>query len=330
MSLKERAKRFLLAVNSYDTAMIEGMLHENYIQHNPHVPTGRAAFLKMMLNLEQSGSKIFNLRMIQEGRFVIMHHIWHNATPFGYDQAIAFHIIRFDEDCLIAEHWNVMQEHQSRNACVCSQEAQGLETSRTQQNKNYVATLFEPKKFQSDNSFNLTSSQLLPAKGDSLDPDTQNPSIPFSYGSVRGQLGSELKQLRIQMNSHNFSITRVGVELQGAAAVIPPCGHWGTWKSKAAKEGQNPREDEKYFGPGCGSYSQVKFKAKEGKCKVKSVSIEADNPAVTMTPSLGDFSKDQEKTVSLQGSKEVHRIKIRLERRDNDEKECRFDIDLVQ
>jgi predicted SnoaL-like aldol condensation-catalyzing enzyme len=81
---------------------------ENYIQHNPRVPTGRAAFVSLLPKLKQHGSKIENKRMIQDGPYIAMHHVWKNAIPFGGNEMAAFHIIRFDSAGLIAEHWNVM------------------------------------------------------------------------------------------------------------------------------------------------------------------------------------------------------------------------------
>lgn len=48
--------------------------------------------------------------MIEEGRFVAMFHHWTNATPFGSNEKFAFHVIRFDDNDLIAEHWSVMKD----------------------------------------------------------------------------------------------------------------------------------------------------------------------------------------------------------------------------
>lgn len=108
MSYKERARAYFSAVNNYDAAAIERMVDENYIQHNPFVRTGRAAFLALLPHLEKFGSKIKNVRILEDGQHVIMHHQWENAAPFGHDRMVAFHIVRFDRRSLIAEHWNVM------------------------------------------------------------------------------------------------------------------------------------------------------------------------------------------------------------------------------
>lgn len=92
------------------------MVDENYIQHNPFVPTGRAAFVSLLPKLRQHRSQIENIRMLQDGSYIVMHHQWKNATPFGKDEMVAFHIIRFDEAGLIAEHWSVNTERTSPNS----------------------------------------------------------------------------------------------------------------------------------------------------------------------------------------------------------------------
>jgi predicted SnoaL-like aldol condensation-catalyzing enzyme len=46
--------------------------------------------------------------MFQDGDYVFMHNIWHNAKPFGADEMVAFDIIRVDENGKVAEHWDAM------------------------------------------------------------------------------------------------------------------------------------------------------------------------------------------------------------------------------
>jgi 2-polyprenyl-6-methoxyphenol hydroxylase-like FAD-dependent oxidoreductase/predicted SnoaL-like aldol condensation-catalyzing enzyme len=105
---KQKARAYHTAVSNYDQAKVCNLVDENYIQHNPRVPTGRAAFVSLLPKLKQHGSKIENKRMIQDGPYIAMHHVWKNAIPFGGNEMAAFHIIRFDSAGLIAEHWNVM------------------------------------------------------------------------------------------------------------------------------------------------------------------------------------------------------------------------------
>lgn len=107
---QEKAKAYYGAVNRYDLSTIEAMVTEDYIQHNPHVPTGRAAFLALFPKLREHGTQIENLRIFQDGCYVVMHHLWRNAHPFGAKEKVAFHIIRFNQAGLIAEHWSVMTD----------------------------------------------------------------------------------------------------------------------------------------------------------------------------------------------------------------------------
>lgn len=143
--LKEKARAYFSAVNNYDAAMIEQMVDENYIQHNPFVPTGRAAFVSLLPKLKSFGSKIKNIRMLQDGQHIIMHHKWENAQPFGHDSMAAFHIIRFDSNGLIAEHWSVMTKDICSIASGMSLtdgSTQIKDIEKTNENRIVVARLF--------------------------------------------------------------------------------------------------------------------------------------------------------------------------------------------
>ncbi|MEQ1876652.1 MAG: nuclear transport factor 2 family protein [Bdellovibrionia bacterium] len=140
MSNKAKARAYFTAVNNYDESTIEQMVDENYIQHNPFVPTGRAAFVSLLPKLKAHGSKIENKRMLQDGPYIAMHHVWKNAAPFGKNEMAAFHIIRFDKAGLIAEHWNVMTELVSQASVDGETEINDVE--RTEKNKSIVSEFF--------------------------------------------------------------------------------------------------------------------------------------------------------------------------------------------
>ena len=145
MGNKEKAKAYYTTVSSYDEPTIKKMVHKNYIQHNPKVPSGREAFLSMIPKLKQYGSTIKNIRMLEDGQHIIMHHKWLNATPFGYDTTAAFHIIRFDNNGLIAEHWNVMTEMTAANVSgrsLLDGETEITEIKKTEINKAKITELF--------------------------------------------------------------------------------------------------------------------------------------------------------------------------------------------
>ncbi|OEK08278.1 hypothetical protein A8C32_02135 [Flavivirga aquatica] len=145
MNNKEKAKAYHTAVSEYNESTIKKMVHENYIQHNPKVPSGRTAFISMLPKLKMHGSKIENIRMLEDGQYIIMHHKWTNAVPFGFDETAAFHIIRFDKNGLIAEHWNVMTKMASSNISgrsLLSGETEVKDLNKTESNKSKINTLF--------------------------------------------------------------------------------------------------------------------------------------------------------------------------------------------
>jgi predicted SnoaL-like aldol condensation-catalyzing enzyme len=145
MTKKEKAAAYHGAVSRYDESSVIAMVDENYIQHNPFMPTGRAAFVSLLPKLKAHGSKIENVRMLQDGSYIIMHHVWKNATPFGKDEMAAFHIIRFDQAGLIAEHWNVMTEMTPANPSgrsLVDGETEIQDLDQTGRNKTQVVELF--------------------------------------------------------------------------------------------------------------------------------------------------------------------------------------------
>ena len=117
LSQKEKAASFLEAVNTRDVVSIEELVTENYIQHNPFLPTGRDAFVQVVTTtLADNNTKVENQRMLEEGNFVAMHNLWINAAPFGADTVVSFDILRFDDNGKIAEHWDAIQPWASQTA----------------------------------------------------------------------------------------------------------------------------------------------------------------------------------------------------------------------
>ena len=108
MTNKEIVGAFLGAVAKQDTVTIRKHGNANYIQHNPYVPTGLEPFISLLPILKEHGTNAENVRMFQDGDYVFMHNIWHNAKPFGADEMVAFDIIRVDENGKVSEHWDAM------------------------------------------------------------------------------------------------------------------------------------------------------------------------------------------------------------------------------
>ncbi|MEO0341835.1 MAG: nuclear transport factor 2 family protein [Pseudomonadota bacterium] len=92
----------------FDTDKVASMLTEDYIQHNPAVPTGRAPILGVLPVLQESGLTPTIHRVIAEDDLVALHITYDNAEFFGASTLIAFDIFRV-EDGLVAEHWDNLQ-----------------------------------------------------------------------------------------------------------------------------------------------------------------------------------------------------------------------------
>ncbi|WP_426959224.1 nuclear transport factor 2 family protein [Muricoccus radiodurans] len=93
----------------HDLTVAERVLSEGYIQHNPRVPDGRAAFVAAFTRIfaanPEARSRI--VRSAAEGDLVYLHvHARSNAADRG--RAIA-DIFRVAGDRIV-EHWDVIQE----------------------------------------------------------------------------------------------------------------------------------------------------------------------------------------------------------------------------
>ena len=108
MNDKQIVGTFLGAVAKQDATTMRKWANADYIQHNPFVPTGLEPFIGLLPILKEHGTYAENVRLFQDGNYVFMHNIWHNAKPFGADKMVAFDIIRVDENGKVAEHWDAM------------------------------------------------------------------------------------------------------------------------------------------------------------------------------------------------------------------------------
>ncbi len=116
MSTKTTALAATKAIfTDFDQAAAAALLAEDYIQHNPGVPTGAAAIIGFLPGLKASGIASTTHRVLAEDDLVVLHNTYTNAQAFGGDTLVAFDVFRI-ENGRVAEHWDNLQERTPANA----------------------------------------------------------------------------------------------------------------------------------------------------------------------------------------------------------------------
>jgi len=127
---------------NFDANAAQQLLAENYIQHNPAVPTGAAPILGFIPGLQASGINLNTHRVITEGDLVVMHTTYENAQAFGAPTLVGFDVFRI-EDGKVAEHWDNLQAPGAANPSghtLTDGEAEVTDLDKTAENKALVSS----------------------------------------------------------------------------------------------------------------------------------------------------------------------------------------------
>lgn len=146
MSKKETAVAFVQAVTSQDVDKVRALANTDYIQHNPYLPTGLEPFIGLFPMLKENNTKAKAIRVMEDGNFVAIHHLWTGAKPFGADEMVSFDVFRFDENGKIAEHWDAMMPQTPPNPSgrtLLDGETKITNLDKTEANKAQLKNLFD-------------------------------------------------------------------------------------------------------------------------------------------------------------------------------------------
>ena len=105
MANTQKALELINTFATGDTETAASLLAEGYIQHNLAYGTGRDAFVGSVAYLASAPVKttVKNIRAFSDGDKVFLQTVYNFA---GAGDQVAFDIFRFDENGLIAEHWD--------------------------------------------------------------------------------------------------------------------------------------------------------------------------------------------------------------------------------
>lgn len=89
----------------FNEEQMRALYKQDYIQHNPNVPTGLDSVIGLLPMLKEAGFDYQTHRMIEDGDLILTHTTYTNAQVFGASTVVAFDLWRM-EDGMVAEHWD--------------------------------------------------------------------------------------------------------------------------------------------------------------------------------------------------------------------------------
>ncbi|MEM6692445.1 MAG: nuclear transport factor 2 family protein [Planctomycetota bacterium] len=124
----------------FDAEALSKSLTKDYIQHNPHVPSGLDAIINLLPVLKEAGLTYETHRMLEDDDLVLTHTTYANADVFGAKTVIAFDVWRI-ENGRVAEHWDAIIAEHETTASGRSQTDGATdigESNKTEENKALV------------------------------------------------------------------------------------------------------------------------------------------------------------------------------------------------
>lgn len=139
----ERALELIGTFASGDSTLAASLLDEGYIQHNLAYGTGRDAFVSSVDYLAgaDTPTTVQNVRAFADGDYVFLQTVYNFA---GAGDQVAFDIFRFNDEGIIAEHWDNLAAVADLNPSGHTQtdgpvEVAEDEAGRTAQNRQLVS-----------------------------------------------------------------------------------------------------------------------------------------------------------------------------------------------
>lgn len=129
----------------YNATKVKQYFRKDYIQHNPHVPTGIEPVLGFLPALKGAGTTYQNHRLLEDGEFIIMHNTYNNAEAFGAKEVVTFDVWRM-QGGQVAEHWDAIAPIIKETASGRSQydgPTTVKDIDKTKENKQLIANFME-------------------------------------------------------------------------------------------------------------------------------------------------------------------------------------------